>query len=234
MDRSSSKPPIPADAYARRYANRAAIREWHATQRANQVVKALEKHGFEAVLLPNKEEAGKKVLEMVGGSATVGCGGSMTIRELGVLAALEQKGATIFDHWKPGLSPEQVQAIRRSQLTCDCFLTSVNAITADGELVSCDATGNRSSAMTFGPKKVIIVAGVNKIVSDLDAALRRVKDVAAPQALRDIGLELPCQTTGACEDCNSPRRGCRIILIMERKPLNTDITVVLVGESLGF
>jgi len=119
-------------------------------------------------------------------------------------------------------------------MTCDLFLCSVNAIARTGELVSIDGVGNRINAMNFGPKKVIIVAGINKIAEDLPHALERVRNVAAPQNARRLGLALPCAKTGRCEDCNSPQRICRSILIMERRPLLTDITIVLVHEELGY
>jgi acyl-CoA hydrolase len=143
-------------------------------------------------------------------------------------------GHRLYDHWVPGLSFEDMVAVRRAQLTCDVFLTSANAITLDGQIVCTDGVGNRVSALTFGPGKVIIAAGVNKITRDLESALRRVKDVAAPMTLKETGLSLPCTETGVCLDCKSPQRGCRITLILERKPALTDTTVILIGESLGF
>ncbi len=235
MSPDEAKQPLsPSESLARRYANRDAIRQWHMRERAQGAVKALERHGFSAAFVENKDEAREAVLGLIPDGATVGIGGSMTIREIGVLNVLEKKGHKLFDHWKPGLSAEELMVIRRAQLTCDVFLTSVNAMTAGGELVSCEGIGNRIAAMTFGPRKVIVVAGVNKLTSDIPAAMRRVKDVAAPQALSGMDLELPCQHTGSCQECDSPKRGCRVTLIMERKPSSTDITVILVGQSLGF
>ncbi len=123
----------------------------------------------------------------------------------------------IYAHWKPGLSPEDVLKIRRAHLTCDVFLTSANAVTMEGMLVSTDGAGNRVGAMMFGPGKVIVVAGVNKIVNDLHSAFRRIKEVATPQVVKDMGLEIPCAVTGFCSDCKSPIRACRATVILERK-----------------
>ncbi|MBI2958018.1 MAG: lactate utilization protein [Chloroflexi bacterium] len=223
-----------ADLYARRLANREGIRQWYLRERGQRVIRALAKNGFAALYADSSEEAAGLVLDLIPPGAAIGLGGSMTLREIGVPEVLAARGHTLFDHWKAGLTPEEVMATRRAQLTCDVFLTSVNALTADGQLVCCDGAGNRVSAMTFGPKKVVVVVGANKIVNDLDAAFRRIKDVAAPQALSDIGLEIPCVKVGSCQDCDSPARGCRVTLIMERKPYNTDITVVVVGKALGF
>lgn len=234
LEEREKKDLLAPDIYGRRLDNRQGIRDWYLKERALKVVKALQKHGFDAAFAETKEEARERVLQMVPTGATVGCGGSITIRELGVPATLKERGHRMFDHWQPGLTAEQVLDIRRAQLTCDVFLTSANALTADGEIVSCDGAGNRVCAMTFGPKKVIIAIGVNKIVNTLQDALRRTRETAAPQALKDIGLNVPCEVTGSCQDCDSPRRGCRVTLILERKPLATDVTVLVIGQSLGF
>ena len=225
---------LPPDLYARRLANKENIKHWLHQERAERAVKALKKNGFDAKYMENKEQAKEEILRLIPQGARVGVGGSITIREIGVLEELSKRGHTIYDHWKSGLSQEEILNIRRAHLTCDVFLTSANALSLEGELVSKEGIGNRVCAMTFGPKKVIIAVGVNKIVKDLEAALHRIKEVAAPQALKDTGLAVPCVETGICTDCDSPMRGCRITLILERKPLLTDITVLVIGESLGF
>ena len=158
----------------------------------------------------------------------------MTIREIGILAALEAQGNIIYNHWKPGLSQEEILNIRKAHLTCDIFLTSTNALTIEGELVSTDGIGNRVCAMTFGPQKVMIVAGINKLVPDIPSALQRIKNIATPQAIKEADLAVPCIQTGFCADCNSPQRACRATIILERRPMLTDILIILVGDNLGF
>ena len=158
----------------------------------------------------------------------------MTLRQIGIVEDLKKRGHKVYDHWIPGLTPEEMVAIRRAQLTCDVFLGGANAITLDGQIICCDGVGNRVSAMTFGPGKVILAAGANKISKDLQDGLRRLRDVAAPQTLKEIHLSLPCTETGYCHDCDSPQRPCRATLILERKPFFTDSTVVLIGEALGY
>ncbi len=164
----------------------------------------------------------------------VGVGGSQTIRELGILEKLEEQDNTIYNHWKPGLSKENVLEIRKSQMTSDLFLSSVNALTLNGELVNIDGIGNRVNSTNFGPRKVILVAGYNKIVDDVQEAIHRIKNFAAPLNARRLNIDVPCAKVGKCVDCSSPNRICRVIVIHERRPSLTDILVILVGEELGF
>ncbi|OGP63335.1 MAG: lactate utilization protein C, partial [Deltaproteobacteria bacterium RBG_13_53_10] len=164
----------------------------------------------------------------------VGVGGSVTIREVGILDQLRAKGHLVYDHWAPGFSREDSLRIRKSQMTCDLFLSSSNAVTMSGELVNIDGAGNRVNSITFGPGKVILVSGYNKLVEDVQEAIKRIKNVVGPMNARRLKIDLPCAKTGRCVDCNSPDRFCRAVVILERKPLLTDILVILVGEELGY
>ena len=145
--------------------------KWHSEQKAQRAIKALKKNGFDAEYFDTGEEAVKKVVEIAGPAQTIGVGGSVTIRDLNLIDLLEQQGKTVFDHWT-GIPPgeEEDLQIRRAHLTCDLFLTSTNALTLRGELVNIDGVGNRTNAMSFGPKKVIFLVGTNKIVRDIDEA----------------------------------------------------------------
>jgi hypothetical protein len=173
-------------------------------------------------------------MKQVSGYESFGFGGSDTTRAIGLAGALEREGKILYDHWKQGLSPEEDLALRLDQGRCDCFFCSANAISVTGEIVNVDGIGNRTNAMSFGPKKVMIVAGMNKVTPDLDAALKRVHDIAAPMRAKSLEMDTPCAKTGICADCNSPQRICRITAILHRKPMLTDISVVLIGEALGF
>jgi L-lactate utilization protein LutB len=225
---------IPVDIYTERLRNMDKIRHWHGEQRAARAITALQEHGFEALYVADREQARQQLLNRIPSSARVGVGGSMTIREIGILESLEAQGNIIYNHWKPGLSQEEILEIRKAHLTCDIFLTSTNALTLEGELVSTDGIGNRICAMTFGPPKVIIVAGINKLVPDIPSAFQRIKNIATPQAIKEADLAVPCIQTGFCGDCNSPQRACRATIILERRPMLTEMLVVLVGETLGF
>lgn len=203
-------------------------------QRIRKTLRALERNEFLAFYFPDIEEAKAFLVGSIAPGATVGIGGSETVRSLGIVPLLKQKGATVLDHWDPALSLDEILAMRKAQLTCDVFLASVNAVTERGELVSRDGIGNRICAMTFGPAKVFLVVGTQKIVEDLHAAFRRIREVAAPMRAKSLGLDLPCTKGSGCVDCSAPDRICRATTILHRRPSLTDITVVLVDKELGY
>jgi len=194
----------------------------------------LKKHGFDAHLVENAEAARSLVLGLVSGYESFGFGGSDTTARLRLAEALSGAGKTVYDHNLPDLENDRRLKARQMQLRCDCFLCSANAVAATGEIVNVDGVGNRTSAMAFGPKKVIVVAGMNKVTADLDSALDRIRRVAAPMRARSLGVDTPCASTGLCNDCSSPMRICNITTILHRRPLMTDVSVVLVNEELGY
>ena len=209
-------------------------RTWLWEKLGETCIKNLRKNGFDAHFVSTIDEARQFILQTVSGYETFGFGGSDTTRALGVLEELRASGKTIYDHWQEGLSKEEVLDIRLQQGRCDCFFCSVNAISATGEVVNVDGIGNRTSAMAFGPKKVIIVAGMNKVTPDLESSLKRIREVAAPMRAKSLGMETPCAETGICSDCNAPQRICRITTILHRKPMLTDISVILINHAMGF
>jgi len=210
------------------------IRKWHKETLAKKAVEALKKNNFNAEYVETKEDAKKKVLELLDNSISIGIGGSVTTNELGILKELEKKGKEVLNHGLASLSAEEKTEIRRRQLTCDCFICSTNAITLDGKLVNVDGTGNRVSAMIFGPKKVVIIAGINKITNDVDAALERIEMYAAPMNNKRLNLPNPCTKTGICMDCSASTRICNITTIIRKKPSLSDINIIIVGEELGY
>lgn len=207
---------------------------WLAEKLGEKCVKAFKKHGFDAHFVATVDEARKLILEMVSGYETFGFAGSDTTRSLGVLEELHAMGKTVYDHWQKGHNIGDDLEIRLQQGRCDCFFCSANGISATGEVVNVDGVGNRTNAMTFGPKKVIIIAGMNKVRSDLDSALKRVTEIAGPMRAKSLNMETPCAETGVCSDCNSPQRICRVTTILHRKPMLTDISIVLINQALGF
>lgn len=210
------------------------LKNWHNKVLGKRVEKALEKNNFAAAYFEGREEALQYILDNIPRDAQVGVGGSSTVREIDLLSVLQEKGYDLFDHNKPGLSPQEKTAERYKQLTSDIFLTSANAITLKGELVNRDGIGNRVASMVFGPKKVIIVAGINKVVKDIEAADERIKLKAAPLNTKRHELPNPCLKTGECADCQGPDRICRITTIIHKRPPLTDIHVVIIGEDLGY
>jgi hypothetical protein len=209
-------------------------KQWWIEERSKRAIEKLEAHDFKALYISTKGEAVEEIWKYITPKQRVGVGGSLTIRELGILEQLEAKGHTVYNHWKPGLSKESVLEIRKFQMTSDIFLSSINAITMNGELVNIDGIGNRVNSTNFGPGKVILVAGYNKIVEDVQEGIKRIKNVAAPLNARRLNIDVPCAKLGKCVDCTTPNRICRVVVIHERKPSLTDILIILVGEELGF
>ncbi|BBO91230.1 lactate utilization protein [Desulfosarcina ovata] len=211
-----------------------AYEQWLWEKTAQRCISNLNKNDFDAHYFLDVETAANRILEMVKPYASFGFGGSSTTRRLGVLEALRDEGKTIHDHWQAGLTKAEDLEIRLAQGRCDCFFCSANAISATGEIVNVDGIGNRTNAMTFGTRKVIIVAGMNKVTVDLESALKRIRQVAAPMRARSLNMKTPCAESGVCSDCRSPQRICRVTTILHRKPSLTDISVFLIGQSLGF
>jgi len=201
--------------------------------RIKQAIKNLNQHNFQAEFFSDPKEAIRVILERIPASARVGIPGSKTIRQLGLDQALKERGQITYDHWQEGLSPQEILEVRRAQLTCDVLLTSANAITERGEIYNVDGIGNRIAPMIFGAGRVMIVAGTNKIVSDLEQARERLRNIAAPKRASELGLDLPCTKTGKCTDCNSPLRICRAELVLYRPPSLTPIEVYLIDQELG-
>jgi hypothetical protein len=200
----------------------------------------LGRNNIPAIYEPTREEAFERVMSMIPEGSVVGFGDSVTLREIGVVDALAQGNYTFLDPWRPGISIEESVALKRRGLTSDVFVTGTNAITLDGKIVNVDGLGNRVAAMLFGPAKVIIVVGINKIVLDLESAFERIRDEAAPlNVVRHAEFDPmpPCGATRVCSDCNSEWRICNKTAIIERQYDNDryrpTITVVIVGEKLG-
>ncbi len=200
-----------------------------------EVMANLNKHGFQASFAETAAAAKAMVFGMIPPGVPVGIGGSITIRQLHLIEILRQQGHEVYDHWQPGLSPEEIREIKLHHITLPVFLTSTNAITQDGKLVNIDNTGNRVAAMVFGPQHVVVVAGKNKIVANVDEALKRIKEKVAPATAQRRQDQTPCAVTGKCEDCQSPHRICRVTSILERKTKGIGIfSVIIVGETLGY
>ncbi|HEX3032265.1 MAG TPA: lactate utilization protein [Bacillota bacterium] len=201
---------------------------------AKQTAAALEKRGYTVSSFATKEEARSHILSLIPPHATVGMGGSLTLQQLALTTGLQGSDCEILDHNAPGTTPEAALEIRHRQLSSDVFLTSANAVTQQGSIVNTDGVGNRVAAMLFGPKRVVIVIGTNKIVPDVEAAYDRIKAIAAPLNNKRLNRPNPCVEAGKCLDCQLPTRICNITTVMHRKPSLTDIHVVIISEELGY
>lgn len=209
-------------------------------RKIQKLVERLSENNITAFYVEDKKEAFEKILSMVPEGSTVGFGDSVTLRQIGVLDALETGRYTLLNPWRPGISTEENMQLKKRALTSDVFVTGTNALTLDGKIVNVDALGNRVAAMLFGPNRVIIVVGINKIVENLEEALERIRHTAAPLNVRrhpEFDPMPPCGVTGVCTDCSSPWRICNKTVIIERQFDNEKyrpvITVVIVGEELG-
>ena len=210
------------------------LANWTTRRKCEKAVAALVNNGFTAVCLETAGEAAAYIMDEAASAETVGFGGSMSVADLRVIEPLQAAGKELLIHGRPGLTKEERLGVMRRQLTCDLFLTGTNALTLAGELVNIDASGNRVASMFFGPKKVIVVAGRNKLVEgSVQDAVKRVKDWAAPPNAKRLNFKTPCAATGFCADCNAPDRICRITTVIDRKPRMTDLRVLVVNEDLG-
>lgn len=197
-------------------------------------IESFKKHGFGAEFCSSRKEAADLIMQMAADCETVGIAGTHTVRALGIVPMLEEAGKTLYDHWQftPG-TPEELEC-RKKQMQSDLFLSSANAVTMTGEIVNRDGCGNRINAMTFGPKKIVVVAGKNKIVPDLEAAIVRIEETAGPIRAVSLKRKTPCVKVGHCMDCDSPERICRITSIIHRQPIFSNITVAIIDEDLGY
>jgi hypothetical protein len=210
------------------------LNDWAYALKCEKAVEGLKKNGFDAVYCQTSEEVFHYIVNEAGAAKSVGFGGSLSISDLKLADKLKGMGKEILNHSAPDLTPQEKLAITRRQLTCDLFLAGCNAVTISGVLVNIDGNGNRAAAMFFGPQKVILVVGRNKLVDgSVEDAVRRIKTFAAPPNAKRLDLATPCATTGFCCDCDSPQRICRVTTIIEKKPRNTDIRVLVVNEEMG-
>ncbi len=212
------------------------VMEWHQETVGKKVVDALIKNDFDAVYVSTEEEAADIIMKHVSPESTVGFGGSMTVKNMGIQDKVRAVGAKVLDHGE-AQSREQVIAIAKEEMFSDLYLCSSNAVTLDGALVNVDAMGNRVAALSFGPKKVIIVVSVDKVCKDEAAAFERLKTHAAPmnnKRLERPEISNPCLKTGVCVNCQSKTRLCRVYSVMRRNPSAVDITVIVVGSKCGF
>ena len=197
-----------------------------------KTIEALEKHNMKSIYFENPDSAVNYLMENINNEATVGIGGSVTVNSLGIPQKLIERGNKVYFHWLES-TPEGMDNAREKAQKTDVYLSGTNALTEDGKLVNIDGLGNRVASMIFGPKKVFILCGVNKITKDLDAAMRRVKDNAYKNARR-LKLDTPCVHTGKCSDCSSPQRMCSVTTIIERRPYKTEFEVIIIGKELGY
>ena len=197
------------------------------------MIKNLNRRNMEAFYCPTAEEAVKKVSELIADGSTVTWGGSMTVRDLGIPDMLRRRGTLeVLD--RDMVEGEAVKDIYLRAFTADVYLTSANAISEDGIIVNIDGNGNRVAAITWGPKKVIFIIGLNKVAQTVEAALSRARGTASPINAQRFDIKTPCQTDGICHNCNSPESICSYVHFLRNSRNKGRHVVVLVGENLGY
>lgn len=201
-------------------------------KRGQLLVKSLKSRHFDVYYCATKAEACAKALELIPDGATVGWGGVMSAHQIGLVEALHKGNYRPIDRDKCETPEEKLQAAKDSMFA-DVFLTGANALSLDGQMVNIDGTGNRVAAIVYGPKEVLVIAGMNKVVDTLEDAITRARTVAAPLNQQRFGLPNPCTATGSCADCKSETCICNQILITRHcRPVGR-IKFILVGEDLG-
>lgn len=209
--------------------------KWYKKIHVQDTLKSLEKNNISGLYVETAQDACNSVLDLIPAGSKVGYGGSLTLDQIGIKEIL-RKGNYDFIDREPAEIDENVQhKLRRESLLSDVFLMSTNAITMEGHLVNMDGTGNRSAALIFGPSKVIVIAGVNKIVPDKEAAINRIKNYVAPIHARRRNRLLPCAKTGKCMNCHASDRFCNALVTIEHQYFKNKgrITVIIVGKELG-
>ena len=206
--------------------------EMYYQKRGEILVKNLKARHFDAWYCNTKEEALAKALELIPESSSVGWGGAMSAQQIGLMAALHAGNYNPIDRYLCNTPEEKAQAMKTAMFA-DFFLTGANALSLDGQMVNIDGAGNRISAIIYGPKNVLVIAGMNKVMDNLDAAINRARTVAAPMNKQRFEPNTPCAVTGSCADCKVEGCICNHIVVTRHcRPVGR-IKFILVGESLG-
>ncbi|WP_033147438.1 lactate utilization protein [Prevotella sp. P6B1] len=200
---------------------------------AERLIKNLNRRHMEAFYCPTAIEAVGKVSELIADGSSVTWGGSMTIRDMGIPQALKSRGTLDVLDRDEAADFEAAARIYERAFTADFYLSSANAISEDGVIVNIDGNGNRVAAITWGPKKVIFIIGLNKVTQTVEAALARARSTAAPINAARFDVKTPCQVDGVCHNCNSPESICNYVHFLRNSPRGRHV-VVLVGEDFGF
>lgn len=201
---------------------------------AQELIKQLNRRHIEAFYCPTGEEAVKKVSELIADGSTVTWGGTATVRDLGIPAMLKNRGTLQVLDRDEVETPEEKQEMYLKAFSADVYLTSANAMSEDGVIVNIDGNGNRIAAISWGPKRVIFVIGLNKVAQTVEAALARARGIASPINSQRFEMNTPCKLDGKCHNCNSPESICSYVHFLRNSRGGGRHIVVLVGENLGY
>ena len=208
--------------------------KWVDEQKIKRTMENLEKNNIESYFVEDNSALIEKISKFVKEGDTVSVGGSMTLFETGVIEFLRNGKFNFLDRYEQGLNGNDIKDIFRKTFSADAYFVSSNAVTEKGELYNVDGNGNRVAAMIYGPDNVIVIVGVNKIVRDVQEAIERKKEYAAPANAKRLNRNTPCTKVGHCMDCSSSERICNDYVLIRRQGQKGRIKVIIVGKELGY
>ncbi len=203
-------------------------------KKIEKTIQNLERNNINGYFVQTEEDALNKIKELINDGDTVSVGGSMTLFEIQAIELLKNGKYRFFDRYKENLTSEEIKDINRKSFFSNIFLTSSNAVTENGELYNVDGRGSRVAPMLYGPDRVIVVVGINKIVGNLDEAIVRNKVLAAPANAKRLNKDTPCVSVGHCIDCNSKNRICNKYVVIKKDMELGRIHVIIVNKQLGY
>lgn len=199
-----------------------------------KAIQNLKQNNMAGYFVGNKEELITLISDLIPDGATVGCGDSVTLEQTGLFDYLRKNRFVFYDKHKAGLTSEDKREIYLKNFTANTFITGTNAVTADGKIFNIDGNGSRVAPMIYGPEQVLIVVGKNKIVEDVNAAIERTRQVAAPLDAKRLKKETPCTKLNRCMDCKHEQRICNSFVLITRQFIKDRIKVIIVNEILGY
>ncbi len=208
--------------------------EWYKTESIKRTIKNLENHNMKGFYIENKEELLSLLDQLIPDHTTVGVGDSLTMVELGVLDYFRERNIQFLDKYKDNITRSEKEKLYINNFASDTFVCSTNALTEQGELFNIDGNGSRVAPMIYGPKQVLIITGTNKIVRDIDDAVKRVRQYSAPIDAKRLGKSTPCTKIGYCVDCNHPERICNDFVTITSQFVKDRIKVLIVNDTLGY
>lgn len=203
-------------------------------KRVHRTIKNLEKRSMNGYFIKNIDELYRTINDIIPDGSVVSVGGSMTLFESGVIEYLRARNVKFLDRYAENLSKEDIEQIYRESFFADGYFASTNAITEEGEIYNVDGRGNRVAAMIYGPKKVILIVGTNKIVKNIDEAVERNRRISAPANVARLNMDTPCHETGYCTSCNSPSKICNIYTVIDKQFDKDRIHVIFMDGSYGY
>lgn len=207
---------------------------WYIEKQIDRTIDNLRKHNMEGFFVKDDMELIELLKELIAEDSVVGVGDSMTLFETGIIDFLREGNYTFLDKYKKGIISEEKKQIYIQNFSADTFICSTNALTENGELYNIDGNGSRVAPMLYGPKQIILVTGINKIVRNIEEAEKRVRNYSAPIDAKRLDKKTPCTTLGYCVDCKSPNRICNDFVVIRGQFIKDRIKVIIVGKQLGY